>query len=85
MREIAIQEGFHTVSVYFPPEVVEQVIKHSAEGLTVVFKSADLTYDTSFVKEGEYTEQELHLLIVKARDTMIEYYNGEKELDDESW
>lgn len=89
MRKTIVQEGVHTVSVYFPPEVVAETLNRPVkEGLTVVFQPPLLIHETTFMKEGEFSDREHQLLMVKARDTIITFYTGDdyEEKDDfENW
>lgn len=79
MRKAIIQEGVHTVSVYFPPDAVMLVLGRFAEGLTMVFDTDGFQpeFDTVFAKEGEFTDDELKKLEQEAHRLVIAFYNGE--------
>lgn len=79
MKKTVIQEGVHTISVYFPPEAVMLVLGRFAEGLTIVFDIDGLKpeFDTAFVKEGEFDETEMGKLEAEALRIVLSYYSGE--------
>lgn len=81
MRKTIVQEGVHTVSVYFPPDAVMLVLGRFAEGLTIVYDTDGLApeYDTTFAKEGEFTDEEMDKLKREAHRIVLAYYNGEFE------
>lgn len=81
MRKTIVQEGVHTVSVYFPPDAVMLVLGRFAEGLTIVYDTDGLApeYDTAFVKDGEFSDEELEKLKREAYRIVVAYYSGELE------
>lgn len=79
MRKTVIQEGTHTISVYFPPDSVMLVLGRFGEGLTLVFDIDGLKpeFETAFVKDGEFDDAELAKLEAEALRIILAYYSGE--------
>jgi len=65
--QIPIQEGTHTVSVYLPPEAIENTLGFCHDGVTFIFKMVDHTLETEFAKEGQYNKEQLHTLSQRAK------------------
>ena len=76
MKKVVIQEGIHTISVYFPPDVVMLVLGRFAEGLTFIFDAGTINLDTVFSKDGEFNETEMEQLNKEAVNILQQYYQG---------
>lgn len=76
MKKVVIQEGIHTISVYFPPDAVMLVLGRFAEGLTFIFDAGTINLDTVFSKDGEFNETEMEQLNKEAVNILQQYYQG---------
>jgi len=66
---MVIQQGTHTLSVYFTPRDVDHLLgtlENSHSGLTFVFELDTLDLIDTFQQEGDYTNEQLANLQVEA-------------------
>lgn len=72
--EIQIQEGVHTLSVYFPPNVIETVLGTSHDGVTMIFDRKTFELEDRFYQVGQYAAPQLERLCEKAVNMLKEHY-----------
>lgn len=72
--EIQIQEGVHTLSVYFPPQVIDTVLGTSHDGVTMIFDRETFELEDRFYKAGQYATPQLEHLCERAVNLLREQY-----------